>query len=66
MDSDDLSQAFNAAQSSALDQGLLMRLNQKYPGVEARAVFTCMPDRGFYTFPDALLATGALKEVLNV
>lgn len=66
MDSDDLSQAFNAAQSSALDQGLLMRLNQKYAGVEARAVFTCMPDRGFYIFPDALLATGALKEVLNV
>lgn len=61
-----MSQAYNAAQSEALDEGLLIRLNKKYPSVDGKAVFTCMPDRGLYTYPDFLLATGALREIIDV
>lgn len=66
LDSVDLSRAYNAAQSAALDKQLLSKLNRLHPSVQALATFTCMPDQGLYKWPEAVLATGSLKTVLDV
>lgn len=66
IDSVDLFTAWNTAQMTAISNGLLKKLNDKYPLVKGKTVYTCTPHSSFYKFPDASNATGSLRHLLDV
>lgn len=66
IDSVNLFTAWNTAQMTAINNGLLNTLNAKYPLVKGKTVFTCTPHSSFYTYPLASNATGSLKHLLEV
>lgn len=66
IDSVDLFTAWNTAQMTAISNGLLKKLNDKYPLVKGKTVYTCTPHSSFYKFPDMSNATGSLKHLLDV